>query len=64
MRNNHNNWHRRHALQIATQLPEDTGDALLVLDFARQLVEKFLGARNDLPEGQEALLLPFRRWAA
>jgi hypothetical protein len=42
-------WHRRHALQIAMQLPEGTDDALLVLDAARQLVTGFLNAEK--PQG-------------
>jgi len=36
-------WQRRHAIQIAAQLPEDTRDALRVLELARELVESFLG---------------------
>lgn len=35
-------WHRRHAIQIAAQLPEDTEDALMVLDCARVIVKRFL----------------------
>lgn len=35
-------FRRRVALHIATQLPEDTTDALLVLDYARDLVLRFL----------------------
>lgn len=35
-------WHRRHAIQIAAALPEDVGDAMIVLELARQLVERFL----------------------
>lgn len=38
------NWHRRHAVQIVAQLPENSADALQVLDLARQLVEGFLCA--------------------
>lgn len=34
--------HRRHAIQVVAALPEDSGDALLVLALARQLVEGFL----------------------
>lgn len=47
------NWRRRHAIQIAAQLPEDPNDALAVLDYARQLVEGFL-----LGEGPPRLLEP------
>ena len=36
------NWRRRHAIQIAAQLPEDSKDALRVLELARELVEGFL----------------------
>ena len=36
------NWHRRHAIQIAAQLPEGPEDALMVLELTRQLIEGFL----------------------
>ena len=39
-------FHRRQALHIATQLPTDPKDALVVLDYARDLVVRFL-ARED-----------------
>jgi hypothetical protein len=32
------NWHRRHAIQIASQLPEGKEDALLVLQAMTRLV--------------------------
>lgn len=35
-------WLRRQAIQIAAQLPENTEDALLVLDLTKALVEGFL----------------------
>jgi hypothetical protein len=35
-------WHRRHALQLASQLPEGIEDALLVIEATRKLVEAFL----------------------
>jgi hypothetical protein len=45
-------WHRRHAIQIAAALPEDAEDALMVLELARELVERFLYApqRPEPPE--------------
>jgi hypothetical protein len=43
------NWHRRHAIQIAAQLPEDAKDALIVLDLAKSLVETFLAEGEDQP---------------
>ena len=35
-------WHRRHALQLACQLPESRRDALLILEASRDLVENFI----------------------
>jgi hypothetical protein len=40
-------WHRRHAVMLASQLPDNTEDALSVLRMAIQLVEQFLA------EGEE-----------
>ena len=40
--------HRRHAIQVVASLPEESADALLVLELARQLVTTFLKA--DEPE--------------
>ena len=42
---------RRFALQIVQQLPETKADALLVLDYARELV-----MWAETPEGREAML--------
>jgi hypothetical protein len=39
-------WHRRHAIQIAAQLPEGIEDALMVLELTRELVETFLAQRD------------------
>ncbi|WP_369723644.1 hypothetical protein AB8Z38_06700 [Bradyrhizobium sp. LLZ17] len=36
------NWHRRQAIVLASQLPENTEDALAVLRLASQLVTDFL----------------------
>jgi hypothetical protein len=47
--------HRRHAIQVVAALPEDSRDALLVLDLARQLVEGFLSARPE-PTQKPALI--------
>lgn len=35
-------WHRRQAIQIAAALPEDSSDALIVLELAKELVETYL----------------------
>lgn len=37
-----NSWKRRHAIQIAAQLPEDPQEALAILDLAKLLVQNFL----------------------
>jgi hypothetical protein len=47
-------WHRRHAVMLASQLPEDTLDALIVLRLATELVEGFL-AGSDKPEPAKVL---------
>lgn len=70
MPENNSDWRRRHALQIAAQLPEDVEDALAVLDLARELVEKFLqvpvlsepSTGKVVREGRR--VLPFRGLAA
>lgn len=43
------NWHRRHAIQIAAQLPDDPEAALVVLELAKSLVEGFLKGDADRP---------------
>jgi hypothetical protein len=35
-------WHRRHAVMLASQLPEKTEDALTALQLAMQIVTDFL----------------------
>lgn len=35
-------WHRRHALSLVSQLPENAEDAAIVLAYMRDLVEDFL----------------------
>jgi hypothetical protein len=37
-------WRRRHALTLASQLPENNADALVILDLVRELVVNFLQA--------------------
>lgn len=52
-------WHRRHAIMLAGQLPENQADAELVLQAVHELVETFLKG-NPAP-GQERSdnVLPF-----
>lgn len=41
-------WLKRQAIQITAQLPENTDDALAVLEHARALVEGFLSDQPAL----------------
>lgn len=52
-------WHRRHALGIAGQLPENTADALLVLQAVQELVDGFLSKGQEPEERRAANVLPF-----
>lgn len=52
-------WRKRHAIQIASQLPENIEDALAVLDYVRELVTVFLN--EDRPKGDQARVLAFSR---
>lgn len=54
-------WHRRHAITLVGQLPENTDDALLVLQEARNLVESFLiGVPEEAEDkARAANVLPF-----
>lgn len=42
-------WHKRHALNVVSQLPENVCDALTILECAKELVENFLGATIETP---------------
>lgn len=49
-------WRRRHALQIAAQLPDDPRDAYAVLEYVRELLA-FTADRAAIQE--RALVVPF-----
>lgn len=52
-------WHRRHAIMLAGQLPENLADAELVLQAVQELVETFLkGERPEEPKRPDNVL-PF-----
>lgn len=55
-------WHRRQALVLASQLPDNQADALLVLQAARELVEKFLLETPEEPGQLAANVLPFGKY--
>jgi hypothetical protein len=40
-------WHRRHAVMLASQLPEKAEDGLIILRLATQLVTGFLAGPED-----------------
>jgi hypothetical protein len=42
-------WHRRHALMIASQLPDGRNDALAVLECVSELVATFLQSDTAVP---------------
>ena len=50
-------WHRKHALMLAAQLPENTNDALAVLEACREIVQKFLDPAGDQPSGENVFHL-------
>jgi hypothetical protein len=52
-------WHRRHALTLASQLPDGRGDALAVLDCVRELVATFL--QSDTPDPAKAPVVTLAR---
>lgn len=55
------NWHRRQAIVLASQLPDDPTDAILVLQALTELVDTFLVAGGGVERvaGLAANILPF-----
>jgi hypothetical protein len=51
-------WHRRHAIMLAGQLPENTADALIVIEAMNELVRSYLMAVPDTAP-LAANVLPF-----
>jgi hypothetical protein len=48
-------WHRRHAVQVAAALPDNTEDGLIILRLAIELVNGFLAAPE--PEAKPVVTL-------
>ena len=48
MKSQQNDDLRRQAVLIASQLPENTADALLVLDYARDVVVEFFSVSDNV----------------
>lgn len=55
MPTNQEAWRRRHAIQIAAQLPESTEDAIAVLGYVREIVDTFLAVREAPAAGVVSL---------
>jgi hypothetical protein len=51
------NWHHRHAVMLASQLPERTEDALAVLRLATELVTDFLAEPEAAPKPAPVVVL-------
>ncbi len=52
-------WHRRHALMLASQLPENHADAKLVVQAITELLETFLAQAADQGQALASNVLPF-----
>lgn len=52
-------WHRRHALLLASQLPENTADAKLVLIAVTELVDTFMANAPADETEKPSNILPF-----
>lgn len=52
-------WHRRHALTLASQLPDDPQEARMVLEALREIVERYLVPDAAEPSEKATNVLPF-----
>jgi hypothetical protein len=52
-------WHRRQAMVLAGQLPENPADALLVLEAMHELLDTFLSSSDAAPAPPATNVLPF-----
>ncbi len=53
-------WHRRHAVSLASQLPENPTDALLVLEATRELLTTFMSPGNGTTDMLAANVVAFK----
>ena len=53
------NWHRRQALMLGSQLPEDAEDARLVVQALRELLDTFLAGPPSQAAELASNVLPF-----
>ena len=52
-------WHRRHAILLAGQLPENTEDAKLVLEAIQELMDNFLVVADRKATPPPKKVIPF-----
>jgi len=52
-------WHKRHAVMLASQLPEDSDDARMVLEALRELLDTFLVEGPETAPDLTSNVLPF-----
>lgn len=52
-------WHRRHAMMLAGQLPENIADAELVLQAVQELMDTFLKGDRGQASDRTDNVLPF-----
>lgn len=53
------NWHRRQAIVLASQLPDNAADGLLVVQALKELVDTYLAADDEPQEALGKNVLPF-----
>jgi hypothetical protein len=51
---------KRQAMNIVVQLPEDPGEALRILDYARELIEEWVEASSEPDRPGKLTLLSLR----
>jgi hypothetical protein len=54
-----NNWHRRQAMMLASQLPEDIREAKLVVQAVRELLDTFMLEEPSKAVDRAKNVLPF-----
>ncbi|MEH2501211.1 uncharacterized protein YjeT (DUF2065 family) [Bradyrhizobium sp. AZCC 1578] len=52
-------WHRRHAMMLASQLPENSDDARLVVKAMTELLDTFMAKSEGAAPARAANVLPF-----
>jgi len=52
-------WHRRQALILASQLPEDVTDAKLIVAAVKELLDTFMVEQSEKPIDRPNNVLPF-----